>query len=103
MFGRTAYVGLSQPMFGTLTLGRQYAAYLQALLPYSPTNNLTGYFGAHPGDIDGLDTDYRVNNTIEYQSPAVFGFTAFGSYSELTSRVVYEQHRDGRFQAASFC
>jgi predicted porin len=81
MFGRTAYVGLTQPKFGTLTLGRQYAAYLQALLPYSPTNNLTGYFGAHPGDIDGLDTDYRVNNTVEYQSPTLFGVTAFGSYS----------------------
>lgn len=81
MFGRTAYVGLSHPMFGTLTLGRQYAAYLQALSPYSPTNDLTGYFGAHPGDIDGLDTDYRVNNTIEYQSPKFFGVTAFGSYS----------------------
>ncbi|MDB5787124.1 porin [Caballeronia mineralivorans] len=81
MYGRTAYIGLTQPTFGTLTLGRQYAAYLQALLPYSPTNNLTGYFGAHPGDVDGLDTDYRVNNTIEYQSPILFGVTAFGSYS----------------------
>lgn len=81
MFGRSAYVGLTKPAYGTLTLGRQYAAYYQALSHYSPTTVLTGYFGAHPGDVDGLDTGYRANNTIEYQSPKYLGFTAYGSYS----------------------
>lgn len=81
MFGRAAWVGLAQPVYGTVTLGRQYAAYYQALAPYSPTNWLTGYFGAHPGDLDGMDTIYRTNNTIEYQSPKLYGVTVSGSYS----------------------
>jgi predicted porin len=81
MFGRTAYVGLSQPTYGEFRVGRQYPAYYQALAPYSVTNFLSGYLGAHPGDIDGMDTVYRSNNEIFYQSPQFFGFSASGSYS----------------------
>lgn len=81
MFGRAAYVGLTHPAYGTLTAGRTYAAYYQALSHYSPTNVLSGYFGAHPGDLDGLDTGYRANNTVAYQSPTFHGVTAYGSYS----------------------
>ncbi|MBU9661365.1 porin [Burkholderia multivorans] len=81
MFGRQAWVGFTNPAYGSLTFGRQYASYYQFLSPYSPTNWLTGFFGAHPGDIDGLDTIYRANNTIEYTSPKLYGFTFGGSYS----------------------
>ncbi|MBJ9681380.1 MULTISPECIES: porin [Burkholderia] len=81
MFGRQAWVGFTNPAYGSLTFGRQYASYYQLLSPYSPTNWLTGFFGAHPGDIDGLDTIYHANNTIEYTSPKLYGFTFGGSYS----------------------
>ena len=81
MFGRQSWVGFTNPAYGSLTFGRQYASYYQLLSPYSPTNWLTGFFGAHPGDIDGLDTIYRANNTIEYTSPKLYGFTFSGSYS----------------------
>ncbi|WGS54880.1 porin (plasmid) [Paraburkholderia sp. D15] len=81
MFGRAAYVGLIHPVYGTLTAGRTYAAYYQALSRYSPTNVLSGYFGAHPGDLDGLDTGYRADNTIAYQSLTFRGVTVYGSYS----------------------
>jgi predicted porin len=81
MFGRQALVGLTNPTYGTFTGGRQYTAYYSLLSPYSPTNWLTGFYGAHPGDIDALDTIYRANNSLVYMSPKVYGFTFGGSYS----------------------
>ena len=81
MFGRQAWVGLTNPAYGTLTLGRQYTSYYTLLSPYSPTTWLTGYFGAHPGDLDSLDTVYRANNSVVYTSPKFYGFTVSGSYS----------------------
>ncbi|AJK50433.1 porin [Burkholderia plantarii] len=81
IFTRQAFVGLSDAKYGTLTAGRQYTAYYTLLAPWSPTTWLTGYFGAHPGDIDSLDTSYRANNSIVYLSPKYHGFTVGGSYS----------------------
>ncbi|WP_164079199.1 porin, partial [Stenotrophomonas maltophilia] len=65
---------------GTVTLGRQYTAYFSILAPYSPITWLTGFYGAHPGDIDSLDTNYRVNNSVVYTSPTLGGVTFSGSY-----------------------
>jgi predicted porin len=81
MFGRQAWVGVTNPGYGTLTVGRQHTSYYTLMSPYSPTNWLTGYFGAHPGDVDGLDTIYRANNSIVYTSPKLYGVTISGSYS----------------------
>ena len=81
MFNRQAFVGVTNPTYGSLTAGRQYASYYQLLSPYSPTTWLTGFYGAHPGDLDGLDTIYRANNTLLYMSPTLYGFKFSGSYS----------------------
>lgn len=81
MFGQWAYVGVTNPAYGTLTGGRQLTPYYTLLSPYSPTTWLTGFSGAHPGDIDNLDTTYKTSNTIVYVSPSVHGFTAGGSYA----------------------
>lgn len=81
IFTRQAWVGMTNPVYGTLTAGRQYTAYYTLLSPYSPTTWLTGAYGAHPGDIDSLDTSYRANNSLVYMSPKFYGFTVGGSYS----------------------
>ena len=81
MFTRQAWIGLSNAAYGSLTAGRQYTAYYALLSPYSPTTWLTGYFGAHPGDIDSLDTLYRTNNSLVYMSPSLHGLTFGGSYA----------------------
>ncbi|MGU7771714.1 porin [Burkholderia sp. MR1-5-21] len=81
MFTRQSFVGLTNEQFGTITVGRQYTSYFQLLAPYSPVNWLTGFFGAHPGDLDSLDTVYRANNSLVYTSPRIAGFTVGGSYS----------------------
>jgi predicted porin len=81
LFGRQAWVGVTNNTYGTFTAGRQYTAYYTLLSPYSPTTWLTGYYGAHPGDVDALDTIYRANNSLVYTSPKLYGFTFSGSYA----------------------
>jgi predicted porin len=80
-FNRQAWVGVTNPSYGVLTAGRQYTAYFTLLSPWSPTRLLTGYFGAHPGDIDALDVTFRVNNELVYMSPSFYGLTIGGSYA----------------------
>jgi predicted porin len=62
-------------------MGRQYTAYYMMLSPYSPTTWQSGFFGAHPGDIDSLDTVYRANNSLVYTSSSFHGVTGSASYS----------------------
>lgn len=80
MFNRQAYVGLSNNRYGTVTLGRQYTPYFNMVGALGPTNVLTGATGAHPGDLDALDTTLRFNNSVTYASPTFAGLQFGAQY-----------------------
>ncbi|MPW20741.1 porin [Paraburkholderia sp. CNPSo 3157] len=80
IFNRQAYVGLSNDKYGTVTLGRQYTPYFNMVGALGPTGVLTGATGAHPGDLDALDTTLRFNNSITYMSPNIAGLTFGAQY-----------------------
>ncbi|SMG55469.1 porin [Paraburkholderia susongensis] len=84
MFNRQAFVGVANETYGTLTAGRQYTPYFYtvgALSGLGGGSPLTGWAGAHPGDIDGMDTGLRINNSVMYTSPDIRGFQARAMYA----------------------
>jgi predicted porin len=80
IFNRQAFVGLQDNQYGTVTFGRQYTPYYELVGPLGPVAYLTGATGAHPGDLDGLDTTIRSNSSVVYTSPILYGFQVSGMY-----------------------
>jgi predicted porin len=80
-FAQQSYVGVADQKLGTVTMGRGFTTYFWMLSPYSPVKYLPGPIGAHPGDVDNLDIDYKTSNTIRYISPVDSGVTFSGGYS----------------------
>ncbi|MBN3805489.1 porin [Paraburkholderia sp. Ac-20336] len=74
MFGRQAFVGITQDRLGTITLGRQYDSVSDMSAAFGP-QTAWGTSAGHPGDIDNMIRSYRFNNTIKYTSPNLAGFT----------------------------
>ncbi|CAB3780516.1 porin [Pararobbsia alpina] len=80
LFGRQAFVGLSNTTYGVVTLGRQYDTgvdLLQPLAAYGTWGNLT----SHAGDIDNIGNLNRINNAVKYTSATYSGFKVTGMYS----------------------
>jgi general bacterial porin, GBP family len=80
MFGRQAYVGLSNTRYGTVTLGRQYEEMTNTMWFATSANVFAGY-GAHIGDNDNMFFTNRFNNAVRYASPAYRGFSVAGSFA----------------------
>lgn len=81
LFGRQAYVGLTQAGVGSLTLGRQYS-FSTDYLGGSYTNGgqtVAGNYGFHINDVDQL-TSSRINNSIKFNSANFYGLTFGGMY-----------------------
>jgi predicted porin len=72
LFGRQAYVGLTNDQFGTLTLGRQYDPIVDIIQPTTMNGNWGAAF-SHPSDVDNTDNGFRVNNSVKYVSPSFAG------------------------------
>jgi predicted porin len=81
MFGRQAFVGLSNDRYGTVTLGRQYDSLVDYLAQTTANGNWGGYLLSHPYDNDNTDNSFRVNNAVKYTSPEFAGFQFGGTYS----------------------
>lgn len=80
LFGRQAYVGLTQDAYGTLTLGRQYDPLVDLVQPLTGDNFFGSTFTT-PGDVDNNDNSSRTNNAIKYVSPVWSGFQFEGMYA----------------------
>jgi len=80
IFGRQAYVGLSNDHAGTVTMGRQYEEMTNTLWFATASNVFAGY-GAHIGDNDNMFFTNRFNNSVRYASPKFSGLSFAGSYA----------------------
>jgi predicted porin len=85
-FNNAAYFGLSSPIWGTVTLGRQSAISSDNIVNYDPFHNslafsLIGFQGFNGG---GGDTEERIwDNSIEYK--VAVGPVRFGVEAQLRS------------------
>ena len=80
MFGRQAFVGLSNNTMGTFTAGRQYDMFWDYLTAYSAGVAIGGLL-ATPGDADNLMGSWRYSNSVKYASPTIGGFDFEGMYA----------------------
>jgi predicted porin len=79
LFGRQAFAGLETP-YGSVTLGRQYDPMTRFVGEIAATS-MWAWLGTHPGDFDNLNSNFRVDNSIEYRSPTMNGLTLDGIFS----------------------
>ncbi|WP_213767649.1 porin [Caballeronia sp. dw_19] len=79
LFGRKAFVGISTPDFGSITVGRQVDAMSDALFFYEAAAQFAA-FGVPIGDNDNVFETTRVSNAVRYSSHLYSGFQFVGQY-----------------------
>jgi len=80
IFGRQAYVGLSDSKYGTVTVGRQYDPVADLVQP-AVMNGSSGAFFSHAGDIDNSNNGFRVSNAVKYVTAPLGGLTFEALYA----------------------
>jgi predicted porin len=80
LFNRQAFVGLKSNTLGTLTLGRQYTPWHQALAQVGDPWG-TGYAGGSKNLFPDFGSNVRTSNTVLYSSPVTSGFSGDIAYS----------------------
>jgi len=81
LFNQNAWVGMTNERYGTLTFGRQFDSYTNALAPYASSITWATLYGSHIGDVDNLNAALNMNNAVQYVSPTIAGFSVSGTYS----------------------
>src|SRR5258707_10215292 len=80
LFGRSSFVGIAAPI-GTITAGRQYEPLSQYVGALSSAIRWAGWTGAHPGDVDNLQSTIRFDNSVQYASPTLYGLSFKAMYA----------------------
>jgi predicted porin len=80
-FSQMAWVGLSSPQYGRLTLGRQLDLATDVLRVNANGSIQYNFYLFHPANLDDLGiTGDSINNSVKYTTPTIDGFTASGLY-----------------------
>ncbi|MFT4068193.1 porin [Paraburkholderia sp.] len=74
IFGRQAFVGVTNSRWGSLTLGRQYDFVWDYITLFSMGSRI-GAYGFHPGDYDHLGGSLRINNAVKYSVQPIGGLS----------------------------
>ncbi|WP_176053179.1 porin [Paraburkholderia caribensis] len=80
MFGRQAFVGVTNNTFGAISLGRQYSSLFDFVSPSTSASQFGGFITSHPDDLDNLGITNRQNNTIKISTPSFRGFSMNAMY-----------------------
>jgi predicted porin len=80
IFNRQAFVGIKSTTAGTLTLGRQYTPWHQALAQVGDPFG-TGYAGGSKNQFPDFGNNIRTSNTVLYSTPVYEGFNGDFAYS----------------------
>lgn len=93
LFGRQAFVGLSGNETGSVTLGRQYDSVVDYLGPLALNGTqYGGTIAAHPYDNDNLNNQFRVSNSVKFQSINYAGFQ-FGAMYGFSNDTDFANNR----------
>ncbi|WP_246794765.1 porin [Burkholderia perseverans] len=95
LFGRSAYVGLSNNRYGTVTLGRQYNSVQDTL--WNEQANGTGALTQYANvvyDTYDLNNSYRTNNAVKYTSPTIAGLTGTVMYAFANTAGAFADNRE---------
>jgi GBP family porin len=82
LFGRQAWVGLSDQGVGQITMGRQYDFMVDYVAPMGVTGSgWGGNLASHPYDNDNLDNDMRFDNSVKFSSASFNGLKVGAMYA----------------------
>lgn len=87
-FNRASWVGLDSASMGSVRLGRQVDFTAGTLSQWGNGYQLYNFYLYHPGNLDGLSSQFPVDNSVVYLTPSMGGmqFGAQYGFGEVPGR-----------------